>query len=61
MDPPPSKKLPVDVDVPEYLCHLGQYKTATPLEAAVGDLTLVTFYYLLWVGKYTAKGAWNSS
>lgn len=61
MDPPPSKKHPVEADVPEYLCHLKQSKTITPLEAAVGDLTLIAFYYLLRVGKYTTKGARNSS
>lgn len=60
-DPPPTKKLPVEADVPEYLCHVGQAKTATPLEAAVGDLALVAFYYLLRVGEYTSKGSRNSS
>ena len=60
-DPPPTKKLPVEADTPEYLCHMGQAKTATPLEAAVGDLTVIAFYYLLRVGKYTTKGARNSS
>jgi hypothetical protein len=60
-DPPPTKKLPVEADVPEYLCHMGQAKSATPLEAAVGDLTLVAFYYLLRVGEYTSKGSRNST
>ena len=46
-DPPPSKKLPVESNLHEYLCQVGHLKTPTPLEAAVGDLTLVVFYYLL--------------
>ena len=42
-DPPPTKKLPVEADVPEHLCLVGQADTATPLEAAVGDLCLIAF------------------
>ena len=60
-DPPPTKKLPVEADIPEYLCHVGQTKHAPPLETAVGDLTVIAFYYLLRVGEYTAKGTRNSS
>ena len=29
---------------------------ATELDRAVGDLTMVAFYYLLWIGEYTIKG-----
>ena len=60
-DPPPSKKLPAESNVPEYLCQIGHLKTATPLEAAVGDFPLIAFYYLLQVGEYTTKSSQNSS
>lgn len=60
-DPPTSKKLPVEADVPEYLCKLGSSPQATELERAVGDLTVIAFYYLLRVGEYTCKGARNNS
>jgi hypothetical protein len=60
-DPATSKKLPVEADVPEYLCRVGTSPRATALEAAVGDLTLIAFYYLLRVGEYTCKSARNSS
>jgi hypothetical protein len=53
-DPPPMKKLPVEADEPEYLCNFGNTKLATPLEAAVGDLTIMAFYHLLRVGEYTS-------
>jgi hypothetical protein len=61
VNPPPMKKLSVESDAPEYLCHVGQLPTATPLGAAIGDLTLIAFYYLLRVSKYTTKGSQNSS
>lgn len=60
-DPPPTKKLPVEADVPAYLCQLGHSKLALPLTAALGDLTVIAFYYLLRVGEYTTKGTRNSS
>ena len=60
-DPPTAKKLPVEADVPEYLCKSGNTLGASPLDAAVGDLTLIAFYYLLRVGEYTCKGTRNSS
>jgi hypothetical protein len=60
-DPPTAKKLPVKADVPEHLCKVGNLMGASPLEAAVGDLTLIAFYYLLRVGEYTCKGTRNSS
>jgi hypothetical protein len=60
-DPPTSKKLPVEADVPEYLCKMGASPHATDLERAVGDLTVIAFYYLLRVGEYTCKGARNNT
>jgi hypothetical protein len=61
IDPPTTKKLPIEADIPEYLCKLGQSKTASPVAAAIGDLTVIAFYYLLRVGEYTTKGTRNSS
>jgi hypothetical protein len=55
-DPPTMKQLPVEADVPEYLCLLGNSPSATKLEAVVGDSVVVAFYYLLRVGEYTTKG-----
>ena len=52
-DPPTTKKLPVDVDVPEFLCDLGCSEHASPKDCGVGLLVLVAFYFLLRVGKYT--------
>ncbi len=34
---------------------------ATELDRAIGDLTLIAIYYLLWIGKYTVKGARNET
>lgn len=54
-DPAPSKKLPVEADVPEYLVNIGLQHYATILDRAVGDLCTIAFYYLLRVGEYTNK------
>jgi hypothetical protein len=54
-DPPTIKKLPVEADVPELLSHIGTSPTANELDKAIGDLTLIAFYYLLRVGEYTVK------
>jgi hypothetical protein len=54
-DPPTQKKLPVEVDVPELLVEMGYGKTGSTLSQAVGDLSLITFYYLLRIGEYTVK------
>ena len=40
---------------------MGYSPSGTPLGQAVGDLTLIAFYYLLWVGEYTIKGTRNKS
>ena len=60
-DPPTEKKLPIEADVPELLFELGYGPTGTTLGKAVGDLTLIVFYYLLRVGEYTVKGTRNES
>ena len=49
-DPPTTKQLPVEVDVPEYLVDLGQDPEARELDQAIGDLVMIAFYYLLWIG-----------
>ena len=58
-DPPTSKKLPVEVDVPEEVAKLGASPDATEHTRAVRDLSLITF--LLRVGEYTVKGTRNES
>ena len=60
-DPPTTKQLPVEADVPEYLVNLGQGPDARELDRAVGDLTMIAFYYLLRIGEYTTKATRNNS
>jgi hypothetical protein len=44
-NPPTTKQLPVEADVPAYLVKLGQDLEAR--ELAIGDITMIAFYYLL--------------
>lgn len=60
-DPPVIKKLPVEVDIPEYLADIGNCPGANALDQAIGDLALIAFYYLLRVGEYTVKGTRNTT
>lgn len=60
-DPPTIKKLPVEVDIPEYIALCSLRPAATEHEKATADLILIAFYYLLWVGEYTMKGTRNDS
>ena len=60
-DPPTQKKLPVEVDVPEFLAALGLADDSTEQVKAVGDQALIAYYYLLRVGEYTVKGSRNES
>jgi hypothetical protein len=55
-DPPTTKELPVEADVPELLVQTALNSTATESEKAVADLTMIVLYYLLRVGEYTNKG-----
>jgi hypothetical protein len=55
------KQLPVEADVPEFLVKRGLAPDARKLDHAIGDLTMIAFYYLLCIGKYTTKGARNNS
>ena len=54
-DPPTNKKLPVVIDALEFLAELGIEKDATGMINAVGDCTVIAFYYLLRVREYTVK------
>ena len=60
-DPPTEKELSIKADVPKLLFELGYGPSSTTLGKAVGDLTLIVFYYLLRVGEYTVKGTRNGS
>jgi hypothetical protein len=55
-DPPTTKQLPVEADVPEFLVQLGLSQEARKLDCAIGNLTMIAFYYLLHIGNYTTKG-----
>ena len=55
------KQLPVEADVPEFLVKRGLEPDARELDHAIGDLTMIAFYYLLRIGEYTTKGARNNS
>jgi hypothetical protein len=54
-NPPTKKKLPVKADVPKLLIKMGYGKPGSLQAQAVGDLSLIAFYYLLCIGKYTVK------
>jgi hypothetical protein len=56
-----EKKLPIEADVPELLFDMGYGPNGSTLGQAVGDLSLITFYYLLRVGEHTVKGSRNKS
>ncbi len=60
-DPPTLKKLPVGIDIPEYISLCSLRPTATEHERAAADLILIAFYYLLRVGEYTVKAKRNAS
>ena len=60
-DPLTMKKLPIQVDIPEYLITMVVGKYAGEGQKAIADLTLITFYYLLWVlGEYICKQKQNN-
>jgi hypothetical protein len=59
--PPTCKKLPVQSDVPELLVETAYQPWTTQCQRATADLTMITFYYLLWIGKYTVKGSQNNT
>ena len=45
-DPPTTKQLPVEANVPELLSKRGCNGNTTELDRAIEDLTLIAFYYL---------------
>ncbi len=60
-NPPTTKQLPVEADVPEYLVNLGHEPEARELDRTIGNLVMIAFYYLLRIGEYTTKAAWTNS
>ncbi len=60
-DPPTHKMLPIESDVPELLIEMGYSKSGTAHTQAVGDLSLIAFYYLLRIDKYIIKGKRNNT
>jgi hypothetical protein len=61
IDPPTTKQLPVEADIPEFLVQLGLSPEAHELDRAIGNLTMIAFYYLLRIGEYITKGTQNNS
>ncbi len=55
-DPPMQKMLPVETDVPELLVKMGYGSLGSSHTQAIGDRSLIAFYYLLRIGEYTVKG-----
>jgi hypothetical protein len=55
-DPPTRKMLPVEADVPDLLVEMGYGKGGTSHAKAIGDLSMIVFYYLLCIGEYMVKG-----
>jgi hypothetical protein len=60
-DPPTTKQLPVEANVPELLAEKGCNRSATELERAIGYLSLIAFYYLLRIREYTVKSMHNKT
>jgi hypothetical protein len=51
-----SQKIqPVEADVQEYLVKCGLDPCGSELNKAIGNLSLIAFYYLLCIGEYTMK------
>ena len=59
-DPPTMKKLPIKVDIPEYLVGRAMEPEAGKGRNAIADLTLIAFYYLLHIGEYTCRTKRNN-
>ena len=59
-DPPPKQKLAVPAVFPKYL-FIVEKKSENECTKAIGKLTMIAFYYLLRLGKYTPiRGASSS-
>ncbi len=48
-------------DIPELLAEIRRDGNGSDLDKAIGDLTLIAFYYLLWIREYTIKGKRNET
>jgi hypothetical protein len=59
-DPPTKKMLPAKANVPELLVEMGYSKSGLLHAQAIGDLSLIAFYYLLRIGEHTVKGKCNN-
>ncbi len=53
--------LPVQAVVPELLVKTAYKLGSSEQEKATANLTMIAFYYLLWIGEYTVKGTRNNS
>ena len=60
-DGPVKKKMPVEVDVPEWIMDLAMQEGATAKDVALAELIIIAYYYLLRVGEYTVKATRNNS
>ena len=49
-DPPTWKNLPVQADIPELFVETAYQPGKPAQQQATADLTMIAFYYLLWVG-----------
>ncbi len=61
VDPAMRKKPLVQSNVPKLLVETAYQQGTTERQWAIADLTMITFYYLLWVGEYTVKGLRNNT
>ncbi len=57
VDPPTTKQLPVEADVPEYLVKVGLDPEAHKLDHAIDDLTMIAINYLFCIGEYNQGGS----
>jgi hypothetical protein len=60
-DPPTKKMLLVEADVPALLVEMGYGKSGLQHAKAIGDLAMIAFYYLFWIGEYPLKGKCNNT
>jgi hypothetical protein len=60
-DPSAKKMLLVKANVPALLVEIGYGKFGSQHTKAIGDLAMITFYYLLCIGEYTVKGKCNNT
>ena len=49
------KNMQIEVDIPEYLVQMAMETKAGEGRKSITNLTLITFYYLLWVGEYMCR------